>query len=252
MNAKAMAPQLQTTFLKAFNDSQATSLVRKVVVDCLIHFLKIAPKIDPILKELSIMIEGDKLENNAKIEVSEILAIIIRSNGKTVQQAMSQQIQTTLLNILQKPGSYNDKTIVNCSVALAFLSAYASEAGQMLQIFEAYDNKLNLNISFGIKFGVLLNGASSAHTSTLIPKLESYTMDMVKDLTGLQEVDGTRTDDGDEEGGLSEGRLHGSFEILGHIGDVFVRRFASSDDELFKLQYRVMNQSGIFAKLNEH
>ncbi len=185
MNAKAMAPQLQTTFLKAFNDSQATSLVRKVVVDCLIHFLKIAPKVDPILKELSIMIEGDKLENEAKIEVAEILAIIIRSNGKTVQQAMSQQIQTTLLNILQNPGSYNDKTIVNCSVALAFLSAYASEAGQMLQMFEAYDNKLNLNISFGIKFGVLLNGASSVHASTLIPKLESYSMDMVKDLTGL-------------------------------------------------------------------
>ena len=85
MNAKAMAPQLQTTFLKAFNDTQATSLVRKVVVDCLIHFLKIAPKVDPILKELTIMIEGDKLEDNAKIEVSEILAIIIRSNGKTVQ-----------------------------------------------------------------------------------------------------------------------------------------------------------------------
>ena len=65
-------------------------------------------------------------------------------------------------------------------------------------------------------------------------------------------MDGTRTDDGDEERGLDTGRLHGSFEILGHIGDVFVRRFASSDDELFKLQYRVINQSGIFAKLNEN
>jgi len=54
--------------------------------------LKIAPKVDPILKELSVMIEGDKLEDNAKIEVSEILAIIIRLNGKTVQQAMSSQI----------------------------------------------------------------------------------------------------------------------------------------------------------------
>ncbi len=38
------------------------------------------------------MIEGDKLEDIAKIEVAEILALIIRSNGKTVQQAMSQQI----------------------------------------------------------------------------------------------------------------------------------------------------------------
>lgn len=55
------------------------------MVDCLINFLKIAPKVDPILKELTIMIEGDKLEDNAKIEVSEILAIIIRLNGKSVQ-----------------------------------------------------------------------------------------------------------------------------------------------------------------------
>lgn len=117
-------------------------------------------------------------------------------------------------------------------MAYAFLSAYASEAGQMLRIFETYDNKLNLNISLGLKFGVLLNGASSLHASTLIQKLESYAMDMLKDLTGLQEVDGTRTDDGDEG---SFGRLHGSFEILGHIGDIFVRRFASSDDEVFKL-----------------
>jgi hypothetical protein len=82
--AKAMAPQLQTTFLKAFNDNQATAIVRKEVVDCLLHFLKIAPKVDPILKELSVMLEGDKLENFSKIEVAEILSLIIRSNGKTV------------------------------------------------------------------------------------------------------------------------------------------------------------------------
>lgn len=84
-----MAPQLQTTFLKAFGDNQATPLVRKVVVDCLIQFLKIALKVDPILKELTSMIEGDKLDDEAKIEASEILAIMIRTNGKTVQQAMS-------------------------------------------------------------------------------------------------------------------------------------------------------------------
>jgi hypothetical protein len=59
-------------------------------------------------------------------------------------------------------------------------------------------------------------------------------MDMLKDLTGLQEVDGTRTDDDDED---SNGRLHGSFTILGHIGDIFIRRFGSQtgDDELSKL-----------------
>jgi hypothetical protein len=36
------------------------------------------------LKELSINIEGDKLEEIAKVEVAEILALIIKLNGKTV------------------------------------------------------------------------------------------------------------------------------------------------------------------------
>lgn len=123
--AKAMAPQLQTTFLKAFNDTQATPNVRKGVVDCLINFLKIAPKVDPILKELSTMIEGDKVESNSKIEVAEILALIIRMNGKNVQPAMLTQIQTTLMNIIiSKSEKYNDKTVTNCAVALSFLAAY--------------------------------------------------------------------------------------------------------------------------------
>ena len=59
--------------------------MRKIVVDCLISFLKIAPKIDPIVKELTTMIEGDKLDNDQKIEVAEILALIIRMNGKAIQ-----------------------------------------------------------------------------------------------------------------------------------------------------------------------
>jgi len=41
-------------------------------------------------------------------------------------------------------------------------------------------------------------------------------------MTGLEEVDGRNSPDGEEP----EGRLHGAFEIIGHIGDVFVRRFA--------------------------
>lgn len=87
-----MAPQLQTTLIKAFNDSSATPLVRKVVVECLVAFLKIAPKIDPIVKELTSMLEGDKIDSISKIEVSESLAVIIRISGKTFQQAMAQQI----------------------------------------------------------------------------------------------------------------------------------------------------------------
>lgn len=83
-NAKPMAPQLQTTFLKAFNDSQASKAVRQEVVSCIVEFMKIAPKVDPIVKELSTMVEGDKIEESAKVEVAEILAIIIRMFGKSI------------------------------------------------------------------------------------------------------------------------------------------------------------------------
>lgn len=62
--------------------------------------MKIAPKIDPIVKELTSMLDGDKIDNNSKIEVSEILAIIIRLSGKTIQQAMSTGIYNTLAAIL--------------------------------------------------------------------------------------------------------------------------------------------------------
>ena len=66
------------------------------------------------------------------------------------------------MSILQsKPGTYNEKTIVNCAVSLAFLSAYASDPSQMNALYEAFDNTLNFNISLGIKYGILLNGNSA-------------------------------------------------------------------------------------------
>jgi hypothetical protein len=68
------------------------------------------------------------------------------------------------MSIVQaKAGVYNDKTVTNCAIALAFLAAYSSDAKQMLTLNDAFDNTLNLNVSIGIKFGVLLNGASAAH-----------------------------------------------------------------------------------------
>lgn len=250
--AKAMAPQLQTTFLKAFNDSQATPTVRKTVVECLLHFLKIAPKVDPIVKELASMVEGDKVDEVAKTEVAEILALIIRLNGKVIQTAMSAQIQTSLTNVLKakQPSPFLDKTQVNCAVALAFLSAYASDASQMIALYDAYDSTLNLNVSFGLKFGVLLNGAVPADKKAgLLTNLECHLADFLGDMTGIREVDGRLTEDA-EDPQDQPARLHGSFEILGHIGDTFVRRFATPQDEVYPIQFKAVNSAGVLAKLN--
>lgn len=57
----------------------------------------------------------------------------------------------------------------------------------------------------------------------MIKKTEAQCMDLLKDLTGIKEVDEQESDDAKE--GEEEGRLHGSFAILGHIGDVFIRRY---------------------------
>ena len=40
--------------------------------------IKITPKVDPIVKELSTLLEGDKLEKEAKVELAEVLALVLR------------------------------------------------------------------------------------------------------------------------------------------------------------------------------
>lgn len=54
------------------------------MVDNLLLLIKITPKCDPIVKELTSLIEGDKLTKEQKIEASEALALIIKLNGKAI------------------------------------------------------------------------------------------------------------------------------------------------------------------------
>ena len=60
-------------------------------------------------------------------------------------------------------------------------------------------------------------------------------------MTGIEEIDGTYSEDqinGEDE---DPGRLHGAFEILGHIGDIFVRRYATPADEIYQIQFKGIN-----------
>lgn len=70
--------------MKAFNDTQATVEARKIVAEDLILLTKITPKSDPIVKELTSLLDGEKLEREARIEVSEALALIIKEEGKKI------------------------------------------------------------------------------------------------------------------------------------------------------------------------
>ena len=95
----------------------------------------------------------------------------------------------------------------------------------MLELFDAFDNTLNLNISFGLKYGILLNGNSSSGSQrqTFLSKLESHLRDAMKDMTGIEEIDGRRAEEAKDED--EQGRLHGAVEIAGYIGDTYVRRY---------------------------
>jgi hypothetical protein len=61
-SVKAMVAQLQTTFLKAFGDTQSTETVRLVVVGNLLLLASMTPKADPIIKELTAQLDGDKID----------------------------------------------------------------------------------------------------------------------------------------------------------------------------------------------
>ncbi len=84
-------------------------------------------RVDPIVKELCSLIESSKIEGKQKEQVSECLALIIRAKGKSIQPAMAETVASTLTNILQSSGEVNEIVLVNCAVALAYLSAYASD-----------------------------------------------------------------------------------------------------------------------------
>jgi hypothetical protein len=81
---RAMVAQLQTTFLKAFGDPQSHELVRQVVIENLLLLIKLTPKPDPIVKDLTAQLDGDKVDGEQKAAVSQALALIIREKGKAL------------------------------------------------------------------------------------------------------------------------------------------------------------------------
>lgn len=119
---RAMVAQLQTTFLKAFADPLANEQVRQVVVDNLLLLIKLAPKADPIIKDLSSQLEGEKVNGEQKMAVSQALALILREKAKSCNETISKAAVGVLTKIIvQERHANNDQIIVNCSMALAYL-----------------------------------------------------------------------------------------------------------------------------------
>ena len=124
---------MQTTYTKAIGDPASIHPSRRIILENLILLVQSLPRIDPIVKDLNALIDGTKIDGDQKTSVSECLALIIRSKGKAISSAISATIYKTMTEIIneQQGGGTNDRIFTNCAVALAFLSAYASNASQM-------------------------------------------------------------------------------------------------------------------------
>jgi hypothetical protein len=187
------------------------------------------------------------------MEVSEMLALIIRLKGKAIQQAMQQTCYTVLTGIINahSKGAINDKILANCSMALAFLAAYSSDPQQMITLSEAFDESCEGvdAVLIPIKFGVLINGNDSCDKKNLENSLKEYLTERIVDQGGFEEVD----DDPapiDTESGLF--RFKGVLSILTHLTNAFARRaFCGEPNQSgVNILYSCINESKCFEKLN--
>lgn len=248
---RAMVAQLQTTFLKAFGDPQSNPTVRKVVVESLLLLVQMTPKADPIVKDLTAQLEGEKVDGEQKAAVSLALALIIRAKGKSIQEAISKQTCAVLTSIIEeRKQTLNDLVLVNSAVALSFLSAFSSDPAQMAALFRAYDGSSDLRITLAIKLGVLFNGSDKLpDAAALQEEAVSHIAQLLQTQSGVVEVDGKNLKDGRPEEEIF--RFDGALDTLGHLIDSYLRRLFKSDSVQSKLVYRAVTKSEILKTLNE-
>ena len=168
-SAKGFQVNMQTTYTKALGDPQSTAPSRRIVIENLLLLVQSLPRIDPIVKDLNALIDGTKIDGDQKMSASECLALIIRLKGKAISSAISQTIYKTMTDVLSElDGSTNDRIFCNCASALAFLSAYASDASQMQALFNAFDENAVDAIMLPLKFAILINGNDTIDKSELV------------------------------------------------------------------------------------
>lgn len=70
-----------------------------------------------------------------------------------------------------------------------------------------------------------MSGVALSDRPAFLKKLETFSIEQLKDESGIPEIDGRPEEEVKEE--EEQSKLYGALTILGHIGDVFVRRFAN-------------------------
>jgi hypothetical protein len=154
--------------------------------------------------------------------------------------------------VLQNPGSknVNDKVVVNCATAIAFLSAISSDPAQMKALNSAFDDDGNDCVTLSVKFGILTNGNDNIDKSTMLEELCSTIAEVLEERAGFEEIDDDPAPLIDEE---SENFKFGSvLETLGYLLDKMARRsqYLTQDSNVLRAILGAVNKSSIFTKLS--
>jgi len=152
----------------------------------------------------------------------------------------------------ESQGATNDRIYANCATALAFLSAYASDASQMQALFNAFDENAVDAIMLPLKFAILINGNDTIDKASMVAEFESMLIERLTDSAGFEEIDDDpapiNTESEDEVF-----RFKGVLDMLAHTLDKFARRdmCQKPDSNYMKMVYRCLNSSTIFKKLQQ-
>jgi hypothetical protein len=151
----------------------------------------------------------------------------------------------------ERKQTLNDRVLVNCSMALGFLSAFSSDPAEMKALFHAYDGAhSDPRISLGVKLGVLMNGSDKLPGADSLGKeAAAHISLLLSTKSGVVEIDGKDLKVGRPDEEIF--RFDGALDALGHIMNTFLRRLYTSEAVIGRSLFKAVTESGIFQKLNE-
>lgn len=193
--------------------------------------IKLAPKADPIIKDLSAQLDGEKVNGEQKMAVSLALALILREKAKSCNETIFKACMNVLVNTItdgRVQGVANDQIIVNSSMALAYL--LCNEKGADLEaIFAKFDQLSDFRVSLGMKIGVLTSGlVKGPLEAKLFKAIEDFLGEVLSEESGVEEVDCRDIREGRPDEELF--RFDGAMDTLGHLLDKYVRRIYPAGD----------------------
>ena len=83
----------------------------------------------------------------------------------------------------------NDKVVVNCATAIAFLSAISSDPAQMKALYSAFDDDGNDCVTLPVKIGILTNGNDNIDKGAMLEEVCATISEVLEERAGFEEID---------------------------------------------------------------